>query len=127
MRKLLAVPFVLVLGLSACASAIPWDTPYAQNYAGITAWRVTPLTDCAPDVAICYDLEVVDGKEKSEVTFEIDRDPATGVIHVKYQAGGVKAFVGQDIRGEVEKAQMKTLGKIIPELTKAIIDALVGL
>ncbi len=122
----IAVPLGIVLFLSGCATSIPWDTPYAQNYAGITAWRVTPVTDCAPGVAICYDLEVVDGKEKSEVIFEIDRDPKTGVIHVKYQAGGVKAFPGHEIRGAVEKAQLEAMGKIIPELTKAIIDALVG-
>lgn len=115
---------LLAFLLSSCASTVPWKTPHQQNYAGISAWRVNPSENCPGNVDLCYDFEVLDGKEKGSVSFEITRDPNTGVIHVKYAAGDVRAFEGQNIRAQVELAQLQTLGQIIPALTDAIVSAL---
>ena len=48
---------IVAVFLAGCASIAPWETPHQQNYAGITAWRVNPATDCGEGVELCYDCD----------------------------------------------------------------------
>lgn len=66
-------------------------------------------------------VEIADGKERSDVSFTFVSPDGFGF---EYSAGEEKAFEGQRIRGEVEKAQIEVLGEIIPGLTDAIIGAI---
>ena len=122
------VPVVLVVlvafVLSACAGAVPWNP---QGYAGITKWKVVPSAECLKaaktDKTLCYELLVMDGKEKQDVTFDISRKP-DGTFLVKYDAKGVKAFTGQQIRAEVEIQVAKTLEAILPGMVESLVKAI---
>ena len=121
--KRMAFVVVGAFFLSSCmaAGAVPWNM---QNYAGISWWRVTPSSDCEEGVPICYRLDVIDGKEKADITFDIERLPGGG-FHIKYSAKGVAAFRGQEIRGEVETAVAAEIAKVLPSITEAIIKAVI--
>jgi len=118
---------LLALGvfIAGCAGAVPWNP---QGYAGITKWKVTPNAKCLKeaktDKTLCYELLVMDGKEKQDVTFEITRSP-DGTFLVKYDAKGVKAFTGQEIRAEVEIQVSKTLETILPGMVESLVDAII--
>ncbi len=107
--------------LSSCmaAGAVPWNM---QNYAGISWWRVTPSSDCEEGVPICYRLDVVDGKEKADITFDIERLPGGG-FHIKYSAKGVAAFRAHEIRAELEEEVAKQTGRMLPEMVRAAVEA----
>lgn len=117
---------LLALGvfIAGCAGAVPWNP---QGYAGITKWKVVPSADCLKaaktDKTLCYELLVMDGKEKQDVTFDISRKP-DGTFLVKYDAKGVKAFTGQQIRAEVEIQVAKTLEAILPGMVESMVQAI---
>ncbi len=120
MKRIVFITLAALL-LSSCmaAGAVPWNK---QNYAGISRWRVTPTSDCEEGVPICYELDVIDGKEKADITFDIERLPGGG-FSIKYSAKGVAAFRAHEIRAELEKEVAKQTGRMLPEMVRAAVEA----
>ncbi len=80
------------------------------NYAGITAARILiPRRNGTFIVA-----EFSDGKEQGQI--EVEWLLPDGE-RVTYRAADVRAFEGQAVRGEVERAIVETTGQTIQELT----------
>lgn len=124
-RTWFVAPLLLLFVITACAGAVPWNP---QGYAGITKWKVMPSADCLKvaktDKTLCYELLVMDGKEKQDVTFKITRSP-DGTFLVEYDAKGVKAFTGQQIRAEVEIQVTKTLETILPGMVESLVKGII--
>ena len=125
LRVLLIGAFLVVFAaLTGCAGALPWNK---QQYAGLTEWTVRHDVECLKAVGekdyLCFELDVIDGKEKQDVTITLERLP-TGVLRVSYSATAVKAFVGQALRAEVEKMVAIEIGKAVPLITEAITKAM---
>ena len=66
-------------------------------------------------------FEVVDATEHSKKNFATDWSAETGM---DYNAEGVKAFEGQRIRGDVEKAAVKAFGDAAPSAIDVFLKAL---
>ena len=63
------------------------------------------------------------GKESGSVNLTVDLGNGATAT---FSGTDVTAFEGQAVRAEVEKAQAEVLGEVVPALTKAIVDAVVG-
>ena len=83
------------------------------NYAGITAARILiPRRDGTFIVA-----EFSDGKEQGQIEVEWTLPDGESVT---YRASDVRAFEGQAVRGEVERAIVETTGQTITDLAPEV-------
>lgn len=111
-RVLIALP--LLASLAACDSLST-----ANQYAGINHVRVDYSETGEPESVVVYA-----GKEAEELDITLDHPSG---LKATYKARDLKAFDGQAARAEVEKAQLEVLGKVVPDLTDAIINAIIPL
>lgn len=113
---------ILVIGLcflvSACAGALPWNK---QQYAGLSSWSWEPSSDCRLGEPICGTLHVMDGKEKQDIAFSIEKTE-TG-FKVSYIAAGVTAFQGQEIRAAVEQVVSEDVKETFPGIVDTVVNA----
>ena len=91
-----------------------------QTRAGIFKVTMEACEGQTVETGVCK-YEVIDGKEYSNASFEVDWDDATGM---SYSAEGAKAFEGQRIRGDVEKAAVKAFGDVAPAALDVFLKAL---
>lgn len=98
--------------LAACAGAIPFNP---QGHAGVTTVESDGAA-CVPPLYYRSGKEA----ERISVTFECKPD---GTVSATIEAGGVKAFLGQAERAEVEKDVAAILGDVAPDIVAAVIDA----
>ncbi|MEE9395243.1 MAG: hypothetical protein V3W41_22350 [Planctomycetota bacterium] len=116
--KLMAAALV-ALALNACAGAVPWNP---QGHAGMTEVAVKWCGEGA-DRAACK-FKVMDGKEKGQVSFEVEFTPDGTIMN--YAATDEKAFEGQAIRADVEKAVAAEVTKAMPSIVDAVKAAIAG-
>ena len=111
------IPLCCVMMVSAC-SIFGGNGP--QEYAGINEikveWAQGGDGSWAPK-----NVAIINGKEQSRVDLIFEMPDGT---IVNYNAGDVKAFTGQEIRGMVEKAWAEQIGTIIPEMIDTAIAAI---
>ncbi|NIR50019.1 hypothetical protein GWO43_16090 [candidate division KSB1 bacterium] len=93
----------------------------ADKVDGINSDQVSNVISALPALWSPCNIEIIDGKERSDVSFALVTPDGTGF---EYEAAEEKAFEGQRIRGQVDEAQLEVMGEVIPGLTEAIIDAL---
>ena len=116
MRKLIApLLVVFVLALGACAGAVPGNP---QGFSGQTFATVEIPCKVGDEDRLCVG-EIRDGKEKENVSLEVELH---GVGTMKYSAAAVRAFDGQAIRGEVEKAVAQHAADVTPGFIDAVVD-----
>lgn len=89
----------------------------------MSKWRIRHDVECIKAAGerdvLCFELDMIDGKEKQDVAISMKRLP-DGTLLVSYTATAVKAFEGQALRAEVEKLVAQEIGKAIPLITEAI-------
>ncbi len=96
-----------------------------QGKAGITEAafkKYCPVgpRDAPTSYVVCAEASLVDGKEREGTFFTYD--PDTGAF--TYSAGVSRAFTGQEIRGEVEKALAAKGVEATEALVEGILKAL---
>ena len=110
----------LLLILSACAGAVPWNK---QNYAGIQYIEVRTGQACQVlDIAVKGEctVTVIDGKENGSIDIKtVQADGTTTNI----KATDAKAFEGQAQRADVEKS----VSKDATGLAKKVVDEVADL
>lgn len=110
----------MVISLIACAGAVPWNK---QNYAGINE---VSFSWCKADEGKIYvpcNVKITNGKENGNIKFAFEMSDGT---ILNFSAEDVKAFGGQNIRANVEKAVAEQLGDVAPGVVDAIITAITG-
>lgn len=121
MKKIFSICiFAAVLVLSGCAGALPWNK---QNYAGINEVHFKWCeNDQTGDYMAC-DVLIIDAKENGAIQFKFTMPDGTVL---EFAADDVKAFPGQALRADVEKAIAKQFGDIAPEVMDALLKAILG-
>lgn len=99
--------------LSACAGAFPGNP---QGYAGINHGNVTFYEDGKPK-----EITVYGGKESGSVSLAGKLPDGT---EFTYTASDNKAFAGQDIRGQVERAISEDVKNAFPGIVDTVVNAL---
>jgi len=115
MRLIIAI--IALVSVSACG-AVPWNK---QQYAGINSVK---FEWCKIDGSYlpCH-VRIIDGKEQGAIDFKFQMPDGT---ILNFAADNVKAFEGQRLRAEVEKAIAEQLGEVSPGLVDAILNAIGG-
>lgn len=106
--------------LSGCAGAVPWNK---QNYAGINE---VSFSWCKANDGKTYmpcNVKITNGKENGGIKFSFEMPDGT---ILNFSADDVRAFEGQSIRANVEKAIAEQLGDVAPGVVDAIIKAVTG-
>jgi hypothetical protein len=123
LRAAFFVPALLLASVSLGGCAY-WGSDNVQNRAGIADATVeTAVTeDGTPYIAA---LRLTDGKEYGDVTLEIETNSG---YKVRYSAGEVGAFQGQQFRADLEKRVAEAAGDagpdIVESITRAVLDLL---
>lgn len=108
MRKLLVLSsFLILVGCSA------------NQYAGINHAKAD-----FNDNGQLQEIVFYGGKESGEVTLKV---PLPGGAVAEFTGKDVRAFEGQAVRAEVEKAIAEAGAQIAPDVVNAIVDAIVGM
>ena len=124
--KNLFILFIALFILTGCgAGAISKKTNNAdeqihwnpQQYAGMTHVVVGYNNDGS-----VKNVSWWDGKEKTDVTVTIVKNP-DGTVTLNYSATGVTAFVGVGIRADVEKAIVEASKDVAISTIEAVINA----
>lgn len=114
-NTLLAILITAVLALGACAGALPGNP---QGYSGQTYATVEIPCKVGEELRLCKG-EIRDGKEKAATTLKVELNE---VGSMSYSAKEVRAFDGQAIRGEVEKAVAQHAADVTPGFVEAIVS-----
>ncbi len=109
----------LVTGDQASVSPFQWAPP---NYAGMLGARLIK----GPDGTLV--AEIIDGKERggAAVTLPFGNEPGSPVL--TFSSSDSKAFIGQQIRAQVEAEILKEYGLTIRQLsgdTRALVEKIV--
>ena len=121
--KLLTMLLATSVLLSACAGAVPWNN---QNNAGIVEIEIgyKKVSDAEGNEGYQIDkANIVDGKENGAVQVKFTLPDGT---IFNYAADDVKAFDGQALRADVEKALSEQLGTVAPGVVDSVISAITG-
>ena len=116
----LPVAIALMMTLSACAGAVPWN---AQNDAGITTASVKWCETSSGTYDLCH-AKIIDGKEKTDVALGVKFPDGA---EVTYSAAGVKAFDAHKVRGAVEEAISEDVKQGAPGIVDSVVKAVLGL
>ena len=121
MKKLWSI-FVVVtmLVLSGCAGALPWNK---QNYAGINEVHFKWCENDKTGEYMACDVMIVDAKENGAIQFKFTMPDGTVL---EFAADDVKAFPGQALRADVEKAIAEQFGDVAPEVAESLLKAILG-
>jgi len=111
--KNIALVFLLLPFLAACAGAIPGNQ---QGYAGINKAEIEFDENGKPEYAL-----IVGGKENDSVSLNVKTPDG---LEVQYSASGSKAFDGQAVRGAVEQAISADVGDAAPGIVENVMEAL---
>ena len=111
--KKIGLLFVLAFVVSACGS-LPGVSQ--QGRAGIADWHVT----FNPETGNVEEARIIDGKEKSDVAFEVDLKAGTA----SYSAKDVKAFDGQKARAVLEAEISEDVKETVPGIVDKVVGAL---
>ncbi len=108
-----------ITGTDASVSPFQWSPP---NYSGMLGARLLKK----PDGTLV--AEIIDGKERggASVALPFGSEPGSPVL--SFSSTDSKAFVGQQIRAEVEQAIVKEYGLTIRQLsgdTRALVEKVV--
>lgn len=91
----------------------------ANQYSGINYSEADFVND-----GQIKNIKFYGGKESGKVKLTVKLPNGA---EATFEGEDVKAFDGQAVRAEVEKAQIEIVGKIVPDLTDAILQAIVPL
>ncbi len=124
MKLLSAISMLFTLLLVTGCGSLPWNP---QGNAGITH---VELSGCEADEGasgqLFCDIDIIDGKEKTNVDVKVVRDLDKNTVTATYTARNVAAFEGQAIRGEVEQAITESIRQVLPAMTGEIINGIKG-
>jgi len=113
------IGIIALLFISACGS-VPWNK---QQYAGLNSVH---FSWCKAEEGSTYlpcKVRIIDGKEQGSIDFKFQMPDGT---ILNFTADNVKAFEGQALRAEVEKAVAEQIGEVSPGLVDAILSAVTG-
>ncbi len=109
----------VAFGLTACG-ALPWND---QENAGLTDMHIYWAYSEANNTVYPVEIRVTDGKEFGSVNLAFQMSDGT---LMNFNGVDVRAFRGQEIRADVEKAIAEVYGEIVPGLTDSILAAMTG-
>jgi len=110
---LMTVALVAAFFVSACAGSIPGVSQ--QGRAGVADWNIE-----FNDAGQVESARIIDGKEKADVSFDVDLKAGTA----SYAAKDVKAFEGQKARAILEAEISEDVKEAFPGIVDTIVGAL---